>query len=76
MAGREHLAEDHLVDFFARELCLAEGGLDGNRTKIGAGRLANAPLNDPTGVLAAEAITMSVTIFLLSLQIWFRRRAP
>jgi len=27
--------------------------------------LANAPLNDPTGVLAAEAITMSVMIFLL-----------
>jgi hypothetical protein len=38
--------------------------------------LANAPLNDPTGVLAAEAIMMSVMIFLLSLQIWFRRRAP
>src|SRR4029077_20433604 len=30
-----------------------------------AGRLTNAPLNDPTGVLAAEAITMSVMIFLL-----------
>jgi hypothetical protein len=27
---------------------------------------ANAPLNDPTGVLAAEAITMSVMILLLS----------
>src|SRR4249919_2774775 len=30
-----------------------------------AGRLTNAPLNDPTGVLDAEAITMSVMIFLL-----------
>jgi hypothetical protein len=65
LAGREHLAEDHLVDFFARELCPLEGGLDGNRTKIVRGQVANAPLNDPTGVLAAEAITMSVMIFLL-----------
>ena len=39
LAGREHLAEDHLVDFFARELCPFEGGLDGNRTKIVRGQV-------------------------------------
>ena len=47
LAGREHLAEDHLVDFFARELCPLKGGLDGNRTKIMRGQVDKRAVERP-----------------------------
>jgi hypothetical protein len=47
LAGREHLAEDHLVDFFARELCPLKGGLDGNRTKIVRGQVGKRAIERP-----------------------------
>jgi hypothetical protein len=48
-------------------LSAVESSLNRDGTKVVRGGVANAPLNEPTGVWAAEAIMMSVVI-------WWRKR--
>src|SRR5262249_6079761 len=56
----EDLAENDLVHFARLDVCSLEGSLDGDRAEVMRGRTGKCAMNDPTGVLAADAITMSV----------------
>ena len=49
------LAEDDLVQLLGSYLSVVESSLNRYGTRSCAGVLANAPLNEPTGVWAAEA---------------------
>ena len=55
------LAEDDLVHLLCSYLSAIESSFRGD--------VANAPLNDPTGVWAAEAIMMSVVIWCLPMDV-------
>ena len=50
-------------------LSTIESSLNRDGTKVVGGDVANAPLNDPTGVWAAEAIMMSVVIWCLPMDV-------
>ena len=61
------LADDDLVHLLCSYLSAVESSLNRYGAKVVRGDVANAPLNEPTGVWAAEAIMMSVVI-------WWRKR--
>ena len=60
-AGGQDLAHDDLVHLLGLHPGALERGLDGDRCRAhGPDRLAKAPLKLPTGVRAAETMTISV----------------
>ena len=63
LAAGQYLAQDHFIDFFRRDLGSFERAFDGNGPQFMGGQIEpNAPLNEPTGVRAADTITTSVMI--------------
>jgi hypothetical protein len=64
-AGGEHLAQDHLVHLLRADLGALHRRLDGDRAERVGRERAKAPLKAPTGVRAAEAMTISVMDGLL-----------
>ena len=63
------LADDDLVHLLCSYLSAIESSLNRDGTKVVRGDVANAPLNEPTGVWAAEAIMMSVVIWSLPVDV-------
>src|SRR5262245_15457634 len=63
------LAEDDLVHLLCSYVSVVESSLNRYGTRSCAGVLANAPLNEPTGVRAAEATTMAVVIWSLPVDV-------
>ena len=63
------LADDDLAHLLCSYLSAVESSLNRYGAKVVRGDVANAPLNEPTGVWAAEAIMMSVVIWCLPMDV-------
>ena len=60
-AGLQHLAQDHLVDVGGGDAGALQRRLDGDLAQLrGPAGWTGAPWKEPTGVRAAETMTMSV----------------